>query len=178
MKQPEIILIAEVSQNNVIGIEGKIPWRLPEDMRRFAKLTTPHPVVMGRVTYESIPQKFRPLPGRQNVVLTNGTSFSEKGVYVSHSLEEALHDLGDRRLYVKDINYSKIFIGGGQQVYEAAMGYATSLEITHVHKTVPVGKDMRYFPEINLTQWQETKREDRPVLGDKPAYSFVTYERK
>ena len=171
-------LIAAVSENNVIGVEGKLPWRLPEDMKRFVTLTTPHPVIMGRVTYESLPKKSRPLPNRQNVVLTSNTSFCEDGVYVARSLEKALHELGDRRLHLEGIDYSKIFIGGGQQVYEAAMGYATSLEITHVHKIVPVGKEMRYFPNIDLTQWAEKKREDRPVQGDKPAYSFVTYEKK
>jgi len=178
MKQPEIILIAAVSENNVIGVEGKIPWRLPEDMKRFANLTTPHPVIMGRVTYESIPQKFRPLPNRQNVVLTRDLSFREAGVYVAHSLEDALDVLEERSAWKDGIDYSKIFIGGGQQVYQAAMEYAASLEITHVHQQVPQGKEMRYFPNIDLTQWQETKREDRPVQGDKPAYSFVTYEKK
>ncbi|MDO8510742.1 MAG: dihydrofolate reductase [Nanoarchaeota archaeon] len=171
MKQPEIILIAAVSQNNVIGIEGKIPWRLPEDMRRFAKLTTPHPVVMGRVTYESIPQKFRPLPNRHNVVLTNNLSFGEKGVYVARSLEDALDVLQERSVHSGGIDYSKIFIGGGQQVYEAAMPYATSLEITHVDQQVPPGKNMRYFPKIDLAQWEEKKRED------KQGYSFVTYKK-
>lgn len=180
MKQPEIILIAAVSQNNVIGVEGKIPWRLPEDMKRFATLTTPHPVIMGRVTYESIPKKFRPLPGRQNVVLTSDRSFREEGVYVARSwkdkdglvedaLDIALDILQERMVHKDGIDYSKIFIGGGQQVYEKAMEYATSLEITHVDQQVPPGKDMRYFPSIDLTQWEEQKRED------KEGYSFVTY---
>ncbi len=170
MNQPEIILIAAVSQNNVIGVDGKLPWRIKEDMARFTQLTTPHPIVMGRVTYESIPQKYRPLPGRQNVILTRDSSFGEKGVFVVHSLEEALENLKQRKLYMEGIDYSKIFIGGGQQVYEQALPYATSLEITHVRQQVN-GENLRYFPEI-FPEWNEQKRED------KEGYSFVTYGRK
>ncbi len=172
MRKPEIVLIAAVSQNNVIGVDGKIPWRLPEDMKRFATLTTPHPVIMGRVTYESIPKKFRPLPGRQNVVLTRDISFCENGVLVIRSLEDALDVLQERSICKDGIDYSKIFIGGGQKVYEAAMEYATSLEITHVKQHVE-GREIRYFPEIDQEKvWREQKRED------KKGYSFVTYVRK
>jgi len=167
----EIILIAAVSRNYVIGTEGKIPWRIKEDMDHFKTLTTPHPVVMGRVTYESIPQKFRPLPGRHNVVLTGNTSFRENGVRVARSLEEALHILGDRSSSQDRIDYSKIFIGGGQQVYEAAMPHATSLEITHVDQHIE-GLEMRYFPKIDLAQWEVEKEVPRE------GYSFVTYVRR
>lgn len=169
MGQPEIILIAAVSQNKVIGVDGKLPWQIKEDMARFKQLTTPHPIVMGRVTYESLPQKYRPLPGRQNVILTRDSSFGEKGIFVVRSLEEALENLKQRKLYVEGIDYSKIFIGGGQQVYERALPYATSLEITHVHQQVN-GENLRYFPEI-FSEWNEQKRED------KEGYSFVTYGR-
>ncbi|MEK6939501.1 MAG: dihydrofolate reductase [Nanoarchaeota archaeon] len=171
MRKPEIILIAAVSRNNVIGIDGKIPWKLPEDLKRFAKLTTPHPVIMGRVTYETIPAKFRPLPERQNVVLTNNTSFHEQGVLRCSSLEDALDVLEDRSSWKDGINYSKIFIGGGQQVYQAAMEYATSLEITHVDQYVE-GKEMRYFPTINPAEWEMKKQEPRE------GYSFATYKRR
>lgn len=172
MRKPEIVLIAAVSKNNVIGVDGKIPWRIKEDMEHFRTLTTPHPVIMGRVTYGSIPKKFRPLPGRQNVVLTRDTSFCEHGVYVARSLEDALDALEERSIHKDGFDYSKIFVGGGQQVYEAAMGYATSLEITHVDQHVQ-GPEMRYFPEIDLEKkWREQNREN------KPGYSFVTYVRK
>lgn len=178
MKQPEIILIAAMSKNNVIGIDGKIPWRIKEDMEHFKNVTMSHPVVMGRVTYESIPQKFRPLPGRHNVVLTANTSFSERGVLRCSSLEDALDVLGDRRSFVDGIDYNQIFIGGGQQVYEKAMEYATSLEMTHVDHLIDVdlhlkqGLQVRYFPEIIPAHWQEQKRED------KQGYSFVTYKKR
>lgn len=170
MNKQEIILIAAVARDNVIGVEGKIPWRIKEDMEHFKGLTMNHPVVMGRVTYESIPQKFRPLPGRHNVVLTSSASFHEPGVQVAHSLEDALDVLEERSVFRDGIDYSKIFIGGGQQVYEAAMPYATLLEITHVDQEVPSGENMRYFPAIIPAHWQEQKRED------KQGYSFVTYK--
>lgn len=171
MRKPEIILIAAVSRNNVIGVEGKIPWRIKDDMDHFKRLTTPHPVIMGRVTYESIPKKFRPLPGRQNVVLTSDRSFQESGVLVQRSLEDALDVLEERSSWKDGIDYSKIFIGGGQQVYGAAMEYATSLEITHVDQHVE-GKEMRYFPTINPAEWEMKKQEPRE------GYLFATYKRR
>lgn len=167
----EIILIAAVSRNNVIGIDGKMPWDIKEDMGQFKELTLGHPVIMGRVTYNSISKKFRPLANRQNVVLTNNNYFREKGVYVAHSLEDALDVLQERSVFKDGIDYTKVFIGGGQQVYEAAMEYATSLEITHVGQHVE-GLNMRRFPKIDASKWQEQKR------ADKQGYSFVTYVRK
>lgn len=187
MKQTEIILIAAVSENNVIGLEGMLPWHkdrkknkdlIKADFDHFKGLTMGYPIIMGRATYLSIPESKRPLEGRHNLVLTHDTTFSQEGVYVAHSLKDALDVLQERSVHKDGIDYSRIFIGGGQQVYEAAMDYATSLEITHVHQQVPQGKDMRYFPSIDLTQWKEEKPEDRSAQGDKPAYSFVTYKRK
>ena len=180
MRKPEIIMIAAVSKNDVIGVEGKLPWHkdkkkneklIKEDFAHFKKLTEYHPIIMGCVTYESIPKKFRPLPNRQNVVLTSDPSFHENGVYVARSLEDALDVLQERSVHNDGINYSKIFIGGGQQVYDAAMEYATSLEITHVDQHVE-GPTMRYFPAIDTAKWKEQKRED------KQGYSFVTYVRR
>jgi len=104
-------------------------------------------------------------------VLTGNTSFRENGVRVARSLEEALHILGDRSSSQDRIDYSKIFIGGGQQVYEAAMPHATSLEITHVDQHIE-GLEMRYFPKIDLAQWEVEKEVPRE------GYSFVTYVRR
>ena len=140
-------------------------------MEHFRELTTSHPIIMGRVTYESIPKRFRPLPGRHNVVLTGNTSFRENGVQVARSLEKALHVLGDRSSCREGIDYSKIFIGGGQQVYQAAMPYATTLEITHVDQAVQ-GPEMRYFPKIDRAVWKEISSEARA------GFSFATYVRR
>src|SRR3989344_7077031 len=109
--KPEIIIIAAVSRNNVIGVEGKIPWQIREDMEHFREMTLHHPVVMGRVTYESIPRRFRPLAERHNLVLTGDTSFHEPGVQVARSLEDAIDVLQERSVFREGVDYSKIFIG-------------------------------------------------------------------
>ena len=165
-----IKIIAAVSDNNVIGVEGRIPWRISEDLKQFKELTTPHPIIMGRVTYESIPPKYRPLPGRLNVVLTRDSSFNAGWIYIVRSLQEAFDSLHEQKPFMAGIDYSTIFIGGGQQIYEAAISYVDSLEITHVHQQVQ-GLEMRFFPKISSSEWKEQKRED------KEGYSFVTYVR-
>jgi len=179
-RDQEIIMVAAVARNNVIGVEGMLPWHkdrkknqelIKADFDHFKDLTMGHPIVMGRVTYESIPPKFRPLPGRQNFILTSDRNFYQDGVCAARSLEKALHNLGDRRLHVDGIDYSKIFIGGGQKVYEAAMPFATKLEITRVHQDVE-GAEMRYFPKIDRGVWKETYCEARD------GFSFATYVRK
>jgi len=172
-----VVLIAAVSQNGVIGVEGKIPWNLPEYEQRFETLTRGYPVIRGRVSYESMLKNkpFQSLSGRLNLVLSNSTSFRDNGVYVAHSLEDALEVFGDRRILSNEssnnIDFSTVFIAGGEDVYKAAMPYATRLEITLVHQAVLYGKEMRYFPKIDLTQWEKQNRK----VGR--GYSFVTYER-
>lgn len=148
----DLTLIAAISQNYVIGNKGQIPWKLPEDMKRFKELTTGHTVVMGRKTYESIG---RPLPKRKNIVVTK-SDLQQEGIIVAHSIDEAL-ELGD----------GKTYIIGGQQIYEQTIERANKLEITHVHKTV---EGDAFFPTISGV-WKETKRIDRE------GYSFVTYEK-
>ena len=95
----KITLISAVSENNVIGIENIIPWRIKEDMLRFKELTLNHPVIMGRKTYESFPEKFRPLPGRKNIVLSN-TWKKQNGIYVAKSVHEALNETENKDSYV------------------------------------------------------------------------------
>jgi len=155
----ELIIIAAISENNVIGVDGDLPWRLKKDMAHFKELTMGHPCVMGRKTYESIPQKFRPLPGRENIIMTRDANYDSTGITVVHCLEEAL-----------DACYGnqKAFICGGEDIYRQAMPYATSLEITHVHRTIENGT--AFFPDIE-DHWKEVRREDFEKL------SFVRYER-
>lgn len=152
----KIILIAAVSKNNVIGENDRIPWNYPEDLKRFKKLTMGHPIIVGRKTYESIG---RTLPGRQNIILTRNEDYKIEGADVCHSLDEAF----------EKSEGEKVFVIGGQSVYEKSMPVADQLEITRVHKEVD--GDV-FFPEIDHDKWVETKRED------KDEYSFVTYIRK
>ncbi len=148
----EIILIAAVSENNTIGLEGKLPWKIPEDLKRFRELTTPYPIIMGRKTYESIG---RPLKNRLNIVLSKNTTFEE--VITARTVKEAL-------LKAKETN-DFAYIIGGEQIYKQTMPLATRLEITKVHKDV---KGDAFFPEIT-NDW-------KLIVDDKrDGYSFRTY---
>ncbi|MBI4009661.1 MAG: dihydrofolate reductase [Candidatus Aenigmarchaeota archaeon] len=154
----EIIIIAAVSENNVIGKDGKIPWNIKEDLQRFRKLTLNNPVIMGRKTYESLPVK--PLKDRINIVLTRQKDFNPPGIIVKKSLEDAIE-------FCK--NYDKVFIIGGQAVFEDGLKIADTLELTRVHKNYDGDA---FFPEINFGEW---------VLKNKDVgedYSFLTYVRK
>ena len=120
----EVSLIWAQSTSGVIGRGGAIPWQLPEDQARFKELTMGHTVVMGRRTWESLPAKVRPLPGRRNVVLSRQTGFMAKGAEVVASLDEAL---GDRETWVI----------GGEQIYALAMPRANRCEVTEVEIDLP-----------------------------------------
>ncbi len=152
----ELILIAAVAENGIIGNEGRLPWNIPEDLQRFRQLTSGHPIIMGRKTYESIG---RPLPQRRNLVLSRSSNFHPVGVEVFPSLEAALSVVAS-----EDI----VYVIGGQQIYEAALPLAHGLELTEVHQSV-VGD--AFFPQFDKQQWREVQRDARR------GYSFVTYRR-
>ena len=162
----ELVIIAAVSRNKVIGIEGRIPWHISEDLHRFKQLTTGHPIIMGRRTYQSIGS---PLPKRLNIVLSRQEDFHPEGAYIFSSMDGAVESLKQQEPKVEDINYSAAFIIGGKRVYEEAFPKANRLEITHIHRDV-VGDT--YFPKIDWLCWEKIVEED------KGAYSFVTYVRK
>lgn len=160
------ILVA-VSENNVIGNQGDIPWRLTkedrkrykEDMNRFRDLTEGYDVIMGRTTYESIPKKFRPLENRNNIVLTSNYDFNPEGVFTAHSIGEALD------LCQCDKNY----VIGGESVYEQFIPLAQVMEITKIHKEF---EGDTFFPEVDWEKWEKINEESRQD------YSFLTYQRK
>ena len=153
-----IILIAAVSDDGYIGKNGKLPWHIPEDLKRFKELTKGHPVIMGRKTWESLPIK--PLPERTNYVITRQAGYVAEGAIVVNSLEEAIKKAGKES--------DRLFIIGGGSIYSQAMKLADVLEITEVHRKVE--GDVK-FPEIGK-EWKEVKREDFRE------YSFVTYVRR
>lgn len=120
---PRLIIVAAVAENNVIGRSGALPWRLPADMERFKTLTLGQTVLMGRTTWESLPTKFRPLPGRLNIVLSRQQDYSAPGAYTFRSLDEALNvNLGPM-----------ICVIGGQHLYAEALRLADELHLTLVH---------------------------------------------
>jgi dihydrofolate reductase len=121
-----INLIWAQSANGVIGVDGQLPWRIPEDLAHFRELTDGGTVVMGRATWESLPPRFRPLPGRRNVVLSRDPSYDAAGATVVTSLRDALDGAGD----------GEVWIGGGAAVYSAALEFADRLCITDVDLVV------------------------------------------
>ena len=152
-----LTIIAAISENNAIGYQGKIPWHIPEDLKRFKQLTTGNTIMMGRKTYESIG---KPLPNRTNIVITKNKNFRATGIIIAHTLEEAIE---------QSKNFQHTYIISGQQIYEQTMPLANKLEITHVHKTVQADT---FFPQIDYTKWKETNK------IEKKEYSFATYEKK
>lgn len=156
-----ITIIVAVSTDGYIGKDGKIPWRLKSDMTRFQKTTEDYTVVMGRKTWNSLDDRFRPLPKRRNIVLTRSNSFSAPGAEVVHSLEEAL------RLTEND---QEVFIIGGEEVYLRALHVAERILLTRVNKTVGDG-DAR-FPVSLLKNWRLVSRQEG-VPGEKDECGFA-----
>jgi len=151
-------IIVARAQNGVIGTDNQLPWHLPDDLKFFKKHTTGKPIIMGRKTYESIG---RPLPKRTNIVITRNPEFTAEGVTVVQSLEEAV-------AVAKAENNQEVFIIGGAQIYQLALQQATKLYLTEVRTTL--AGEAR-FPEVSLSEWQETFREHHPA-DEKHQYAF------
>jgi dihydrofolate reductase len=162
--QPLISLIVAMAQNGVIGRANALPWRLPEDLRRFRAFTLGKPVLMGRKTFESIG---RPLPGRINLVLTRDRGWGAAGVIVVHSVEEALVQAGASE---------ELVAIGGAEIYRLVLPFARRIYLTHVHADVPGDT---YFPDFDPTQWADVEYSTHPADGEH-AYpvTFVTLERR
>jgi len=151
-----IVAIAAVADNGVIGAGSGMVWNIPEDFKRFKAVTTGNTLIMGRRTHEGIG---RTLPGRRIIVVTRNENWSDDGVEVAQSIEEAL-DLAAQ-------TPEKIcWIGGGGEIYRAAWPYLTGLDVTHVHQS-PEG-DV-FFPLITRSEWTEVSREPRS------GFDFVSY---
>jgi dihydrofolate reductase len=153
-----ITLVVAIADNGVIGKDGAIPWRLPEDMKRFKALTLGHTVVMGRKTWDSLPPKNRPLPGRRNLVVTRDVAWQAEGAE-RMALDAAVAD-------------NDVFVIGGAEIYRAALRQADRIELTEVHGDI-AGDAVFIF---DRAPWREVAREDH-VSADGLAYSFVTLER-
>jgi dihydrofolate reductase len=165
----DIVLLAAVAENGVIGRDNALPWRLKSDMQYFRKVSMAKPVLMGRKTYVSIG---KPLKGRTNIVVSRDRNFVAPGVLAAPSLDNGLTAArGDalRR------NAGAIIIIGGGDIYAQVMTVATHLAITEVHKSV---EGNARFPAIDPTIWRETAREERsPAADDEVAFAYVMYER-
>ncbi|MFB6226386.1 MAG: dihydrofolate reductase [Candidatus Paceibacteria bacterium] len=152
--------IAAISKNNCIGKDGDLPWYIPEDMKHFRHLTEGRAVLMGRKTWESIPEKYRPLPNRKNIVLTKQDDYQVPDeVKIYDNIDDVLSKHSDEI----------IMVAGGESVYKATMDKAERLYITHVDQEVE-GCDAHY-PRIRGDEWQEIEREPHDD------FTFVTYKR-
>jgi len=161
----QIVLVVAKSENNVIGVDGDLPWKISADLKHFKAVTMGHPIVMGRKTWDSIG---RPLPGRRNIVITRRDDLVIQGVDVVKSIDAALD------LCRKD-NAAKAMIVGGGQIYTDIMDRANVIELTEIHSEI---EGDTFFPTIDQSAWVETAREAFPADGDTPAYSFVTLTRR
>ena len=157
-------LIYARSRNNVIGVNGDLPWHLPEDLAHFKRTTLGQAVIMGRVTWQSIPEKFRPLPGRSNVVVSRQPDFSAPGAQVVNSLQAAL------ALFPAD---ETVWLIGGAQLYAQAMPLAQQLVITEIDDDY---QGDAFAPSWNQTEWKETQRTAHNSTQGL-SYSLVTLQR-
>ena len=157
--------IVAVASDWAIGRQGDLLCHMPADMKHFKEVTMGHSIVMGRKTFESFPR--RPLPGRQNIVITRNTDWQYPGVTVAHSLEDA----------IIAAQTDTVFIIGGAQIYELALPQVEVLHLTLIHARWATADT--YFPALNMDEWQEVEREHH-VSDHKNAYEFdfITLKRR
>ena len=169
MARPRLALIAAMARNRVIGRQNALPWLLPADMRRFRELTTGHPLLMGRRTFESLG---RPLPQRTNIVMTSDLTYAPAGCLVAHSWEQAVAMAAVHAAPHKP----EIFIIGGENLYTQTLLSADRLYLTQVDALI---EGDAWFPEFEREAWQVVARETR-IADEKNAYDcvFLTLDRK
>jgi dihydrofolate reductase len=158
-----IHMIFARAANGVIGRDNTIPWRLPEDMARLKRLTTGWPVIMGRKTWDSLPPKFRPLPGRANIVITRQAGWKEAGAETAASLPDALALCAASE---------EVWILGGAQIYAQAMPLANRIEVTEIDENI---EGDAFAPTLG-PEWRQTAREDH-VSANGMKFSFITYQK-
>lgn len=156
----ELFLIYARASNGTIGRDGKLPWHIPADLKRFKALTMSKPMIMGRKTFESFPN---PLPGRRHIVLTRDAAWRAEGAEVAHSAEAALALAGN----------GDVAVIGGAEVNALFLPLARRVELTEVHAAV---EGDTFMPELDA-RWRETFREEHPAEGSRPAFAFVTLVR-
>lgn len=166
MKKPTIALIVAVAENGVIGRDGALPWRIPEDMKWFKARTDGKPCIMGRKTWESLPK--RPLPRRTNIVVTRDARYRAEGAVAVASLDAALDVAAGE-------DPDETMIIGGADLYRAALAQADRIYLTSVHG--PVAGDT-YFPDLDRGEWRETIVAVHPSSAERPiGYSFLILDR-
>ncbi len=159
---PRIYLVAAVASNGVIGIDGRLPWHLPEDLKHFKKLTLGHPIIMGRKTWESLGKA---LPGRENIVVSSQPGYEAAGAAVASSLGAALALCAGEPV---------AFVIGGHQLFVDSLPVASGIVLTEIQR--PFDGDT-WFPDFDRRAWRESQREAH-TAADGTRFDFVLYERK
>ncbi len=163
-----ISLIAAVSHNRVIGKNNDLPWHLPDDMKFFMQTTKGHHCIMGRKNYESLPEKFKPLPNRTNIVITRQKNFNAPGCLVMNAIDQGLS-------VAQNNNENEVFIIGGAEIYREAMEQTHRMYLTEIYAEIDGDT---YFPTFNKHLWKEIKREHHAAdERHKFAFDYVVYEK-
>jgi len=167
-RKMELRIIAAMAKGNVIGNKGKLPWQIPEDLKHFKELTEGYTCIMGRKTYFSIPERYRPLSNRDNIIISRTKNLSESNVQSFTSLEEALESYKER---------DKLFVIGGSQIYDLAMTYATHLDLTLIDGFF---EGDTYFPKITedwviINECSEVGV--NRLTNEKIKLNYITFER-
>lgn len=160
MTHSTIAYVVAIDDNGLIGRDNDLPWRLPDDLRWFRDRTMGKPCIMGRRTYDSLPDRFRPLPGRLNIVITRNAAYEAPGAVVVHTFDEALRAAGDAE---------EIIIVGGAVLFRAFMPLVDRLYLTRVHGSA---EGDVYFPDYDPGQWRELFRQEHPA-DDRHDYAFT-----
>ncbi len=170
-QQPEVVLIAAVARNGVIGHDNRLPWQLPEDMAHFRRSTQACTVLMGRRTWDSLPDRFRPLPGRHNIVVTRQHDWSAQGAVVAHSLEQALDQALENAQAA-----ARVCVIGGVALFASALPRADTLLLTEIDADFE--GDVR-FPPWDRAAFDEGSRERHQAAPpNRFAFDFVRYTRR
>lgn len=160
--------IAAMAENRVIGKDNDLPWRLPDDMKFFMQTTKGHHVIMGRKNYDSLQDKFKPLPNRTNIVVTRQKKFDAPGCMVVNSVEEAID-------IAKKNNDQEAFVIGGAEIYKLTLPYTNKIYLTEIHASV---NGDTFYPNLNMKEWKEVSRIRHAADERHPfAFDFVIYDR-
>ena len=160
---PIIALVVALAENNVIGRNGRLPWRIPSELQHFKRITMGKPLIMGRKTFASLK---KPLEGRDNIVITRDSGFSAEGALHATSLDEAIR-LALECARMRGID--EIMVIGGAQIYEASLGLARRLYLTRIHAAV---EGDTYFPVLDKAEWRETEAVECES-GPKDEYGYT-----
>jgi dihydrofolate reductase len=158
------IIVAHSEKGNVIGKDGNIPWKIPSDLKNFSKITSGETVIMGRKTYESIPDKYRPLPNRRTIVLTTNNEWEDNGVDVAHNVQEAINLLDETE---------EAYVIGGEEIYRVFLPFSKLLYVSYVE--VETDGDA-FFPSIDKSNYKELFSHRFNINKDEYPYTLKVLE--